>query len=107
MKTVSSDGTKEVTVSGVWLIVGSARGNSSGRGFRGGTRNRAREGGEEERRKRERGRHQNSKEEATVGRRLVGSWGPDTHSVWSCGLERMRVCTSVGGCVCVKQITGK
>lgn len=94
-------------MSGVWLIVDSARGNSSVRGVRGGTRNRVREGGEEERRKRERGRHQNSKEEATVGRRLVGSWGPDTHSVWSCGLERMRVCTSVGGCVCVKQITGK
>ena len=50
---------------------------------------------------RKRDRPQNSKEEATVRRRLVGSWGPDTHLVWSCGLENVCVCTSVGGCVCV------
>lgn len=29
------------------------------------------------------GRYRNSEEETTAGRRLVSSWGPDTHSVWS------------------------
>lgn len=43
--------------------------------------------------------HRNSKEEATAWRRLVSSGGPDTHSARSFGLERVRVCMSVGGCV--------
>ena len=53
----------------------------------------------------ERGRRWNSKQEVTAGRGRVTSWGPDTHSVRSRG--RGHVCTCVGGCVCVKQISGK
>lgn len=41
------------------------------------------------------------------GGRHLSTGGPDTHSVWSWGQELVRVCTRVGGCVCVKQITGK
>ena len=51
-------------VSGVWLIVGSARGNSGKRSFLGWTGSRAREGGEEERQAPELQRRGNSEEEA-------------------------------------------
>lgn len=66
-----------------------------------GNQKRAREGREARR------TDKSSKEEAAVGGGWLAFGGLDTHSVWSWGCKLMCVCTHVGGCVCVKQITGK
>lgn len=70
-------------MSNVWLMVGSAQGNDCScncwhpffwKGLSGWTRSRP--GRLERETGREAGRHRNSQEEATAGRRLVHSWGP-------------------------------
>lgn len=69
-----------------WLVVGSARGNSSSSSFhssgKGWAAGQEAGPGRGEREMRER-QHRNSQEEVRARRRPVSSWGPDTHSVWS------------------------
>lgn len=103
-------------MSSVWLIVGSAQGNGKShncwhpffrKGLGGWTRPEAGPGGGRDRQGEKQARTGTPRKRQQQGEGWFAAGDPDTYSMWSWGLERVRVCTRVGGCVCVKQITGK
>lgn len=101
MKKIPLGGMKEVTVSSVCLVVGSAHGSSSFCSF-----GKGQVGGQEAGPGSAGGKPQNSGEQV----QREGGWlaaGALTPTLCGAEAASSRVCACVGGGVCVKQITGK